>query len=160
VDHAAAPARVRKGLARHPIPVMVLARLAVDIRHQGRSVGVCLEMPFCERFRPPKSPVSVRFLSKPRTIGRVIFINALASSLLHPSPATHAPDQGLSKSDESVKSDYRRRRSGFFLLPSSIFHLPSSIICCCLSIFVGPSRMAGLRLPSDPTSRWTPLPSS
>ena len=39
VDNAAAPARVRKGLARHSIPVMVLARLAVDIRHQGRKIG-------------------------------------------------------------------------------------------------------------------------
>lgn len=39
VDHAAAPARVRKGLARHPIPVMVLARLAVDTRHQGKKIG-------------------------------------------------------------------------------------------------------------------------
>jgi len=39
VDHAAAPARVRKGLARHPIPVMVLARLAVDIHHQGKKIG-------------------------------------------------------------------------------------------------------------------------
>ena len=39
VDHAAAPDRVRKGLARHPIPVMVLARLAVDIRHQGKKIG-------------------------------------------------------------------------------------------------------------------------
>jgi len=39
VDHAAAPARVRKGLARHPIPVMVLARMAVDIRHQGKKIG-------------------------------------------------------------------------------------------------------------------------
>jgi GNAT superfamily N-acetyltransferase len=39
VDHTAASARVRKGLARHPIPVMVLARLAVDIRHQGIKIG-------------------------------------------------------------------------------------------------------------------------
>jgi len=39
VDHAAAPARVRKGLAQHPIPVMVLARLAVDISHQGKKIG-------------------------------------------------------------------------------------------------------------------------
>ena len=29
----------QKGLARHPIPVMVLARLAVDRRHQGREIG-------------------------------------------------------------------------------------------------------------------------
>ena len=39
VDHVVAPERVRKGLARHPIPVMLLARLAVDIRHQGRKIG-------------------------------------------------------------------------------------------------------------------------
>ncbi len=39
VAHADAPLRIRKGLARHPIPVMVLARLAVDINHQGKEVG-------------------------------------------------------------------------------------------------------------------------
>lgn len=39
VDHGVAPERVRKGLARHPIPVMVLARLAVDIHHQGKKIG-------------------------------------------------------------------------------------------------------------------------
>ena len=30
VEHADAPGRVGKGLARHPIPVMLLARLAID----------------------------------------------------------------------------------------------------------------------------------
>lgn len=39
VDHAQAPPRVKKGLARHPIPVMVLARLAVDRRYQGQQIG-------------------------------------------------------------------------------------------------------------------------
>ena len=39
VEHAQAPARVKKGLARHPIPVMVLARLAVDVRYQGQKIG-------------------------------------------------------------------------------------------------------------------------
>ncbi len=34
-----APARVLKGLARHPVPVMILARLAVDQHHQGRGLG-------------------------------------------------------------------------------------------------------------------------
>ena len=42
VDHAAATARVRKGVARHPIPVMVLARLAVDHHYQGKKIGRCL----------------------------------------------------------------------------------------------------------------------
>ncbi len=40
--HADAPGRVSKGLARHPIPVMVLARLAVDRGEQGRGLGRAL----------------------------------------------------------------------------------------------------------------------
>lgn len=36
------PARVMKGLARHPVPVMILARLAVDKRHQGKGLGKAL----------------------------------------------------------------------------------------------------------------------
>jgi hypothetical protein len=39
VDPEDAPARVTKGLARHPVPVMILARLAVDRDHQGRAWG-------------------------------------------------------------------------------------------------------------------------
>jgi len=39
VDHANVPLRVKKGLARHPIPVMVLARLAIDREYQGCNLG-------------------------------------------------------------------------------------------------------------------------
>jgi GNAT superfamily N-acetyltransferase len=39
VDHIEAPQRVKKGVARHPIPVMILARLAVDRRYQGMGIG-------------------------------------------------------------------------------------------------------------------------
>jgi GNAT superfamily N-acetyltransferase len=42
VEHEEAPARVRKGLARYPIPLMVLARLAVSSDWQGRGVGAAL----------------------------------------------------------------------------------------------------------------------
>lgn len=42
VEHAAAPTRVKKRLARHPIPVILLARLAVDQREQGRGLGAAL----------------------------------------------------------------------------------------------------------------------
>lgn len=42
VEHAAAPARVTKGLARHPVPVMLLARLAVERAEQGRGLGKAL----------------------------------------------------------------------------------------------------------------------
>jgi len=42
VGHATledAPERLKKGLARHPIPIMLLARLAIDRRWQGQGVG-------------------------------------------------------------------------------------------------------------------------
>lgn len=42
VDLAVAPARVTKGLARHPVPVMILARLVVDAAHQRRGLGRAL----------------------------------------------------------------------------------------------------------------------
>ncbi len=42
VEHADAPGRVSKGLARHPIPVMLLARLAVDRSEQGKGLGAAL----------------------------------------------------------------------------------------------------------------------
>jgi GNAT superfamily N-acetyltransferase len=37
-----APDRLKKGLAKHPIPIMLLARLAIDRRWQGRGVGKAL----------------------------------------------------------------------------------------------------------------------
>jgi GNAT superfamily N-acetyltransferase len=42
VDPQATPSRVMKGLARHPVPVMILARLAVDKEHQRKSLGQAL----------------------------------------------------------------------------------------------------------------------
>ncbi len=42
VKHAEAPERVAKGMPRHPIPLMVLARLAVHSDWQGRRIGAGL----------------------------------------------------------------------------------------------------------------------
>lgn len=42
VSHDAATERVKKGLARHPIPVILLARLAVDVSIHGKGVGSAL----------------------------------------------------------------------------------------------------------------------
>lgn len=39
IEHEKAPERVTKGIARHPIPVMLLARLAVDKRFKGQGIG-------------------------------------------------------------------------------------------------------------------------
>lgn len=42
VDVANGPTRVAKGLVRHPVPVMILARLAVAQAHQGQGLGRAL----------------------------------------------------------------------------------------------------------------------
>lgn len=40
--HAAAPTRIVNGLTRHPVPVMLLARLAVDSSMKGKGLGAAL----------------------------------------------------------------------------------------------------------------------
>jgi len=42
VSHADAPERLTKGLACHPVPIMLLARLAVSTSWQGRKLGAGL----------------------------------------------------------------------------------------------------------------------
>jgi GNAT superfamily N-acetyltransferase len=42
ITHEEATERVKKGLARHPIPVILLARLAVDASLQGKKIGPAL----------------------------------------------------------------------------------------------------------------------
>lgn len=42
VEPESTPSRVMKGLARHPVPVMILARLAVGQIHQGQGLGKAL----------------------------------------------------------------------------------------------------------------------
>jgi len=42
VAHEDAPERVKKGLARHPIPLLILARLAVSRNLQSRGLGAAL----------------------------------------------------------------------------------------------------------------------
>ncbi|MDR1840886.1 MAG: GNAT family N-acetyltransferase [Holophagales bacterium] len=42
VEHTDAPERITKGLARYPVPVMLLARLAVDRGFQRQDVGTAL----------------------------------------------------------------------------------------------------------------------
>ena|ERR1019366_1492116 len=42
VAYADAPERLTKGLARHPVPIMLLARLGVSTSWQGRKLGAGL----------------------------------------------------------------------------------------------------------------------
>ncbi len=39
VDTLKAPERIRKGMGQYPIPVVLLARLAVSLHHQGCGIG-------------------------------------------------------------------------------------------------------------------------
>jgi GNAT superfamily N-acetyltransferase len=42
VEYADAPDRLTKGLARHPVPIMLLARMAVASSYQGKRLGAGL----------------------------------------------------------------------------------------------------------------------
>jgi GNAT superfamily N-acetyltransferase len=42
VTHDESPGRISKGLARHPIPVVTIARLAVDRKEQDKGLGSAL----------------------------------------------------------------------------------------------------------------------
>lgn len=39
VGHESAPLRTLKGVANHPIPVVILTRFAVDVKFQGMGLG-------------------------------------------------------------------------------------------------------------------------
>lgn len=39
IEHETAGERIKKGLAKYPIPVMILARLAVDLKCHGQGIG-------------------------------------------------------------------------------------------------------------------------
>ena len=42
VEYATAPERLTRGLARHPVPIMLLARLAIATSWQGKGLGAGL----------------------------------------------------------------------------------------------------------------------
>lgn len=62
VRHADAPERVVKGMPRHPIPILVLARLAVHIEWQGRGIGAGLLLNALGRTLQVADMVGVRAL--------------------------------------------------------------------------------------------------
>ncbi len=61
--HADAPERVVKGMPRHPIPLLVLARLAVHINAQGRGLGRGLLLDALERTLQVADVIGVRALA-------------------------------------------------------------------------------------------------
>jgi GNAT superfamily N-acetyltransferase len=63
VQHAQAPERVVKGMSRHPIPLLVLARLAVHVNAQGRGVGSGLLLDALGRTLQVADVIGVRALA-------------------------------------------------------------------------------------------------
>jgi GNAT superfamily N-acetyltransferase len=59
VEYAESAERLRKGLARHPVPV-ILARLAVDGRRQGKGLGAALLLDALRRVLAAADIVGVR----------------------------------------------------------------------------------------------------
>ena len=63
VRHADAPPRIVKGMPRHPIPLLVLARLAVHNEWQGQGIGAGLLLDALERTLQVADIVGVRSLA-------------------------------------------------------------------------------------------------
>lgn len=63
VAHADAPERVVKGMPRHPIPLLVLARLAVHTDWQGRRIGIGLLLDALGRTLQVADVIGVRALA-------------------------------------------------------------------------------------------------
>jgi GNAT superfamily N-acetyltransferase len=63
VQHAEAPERVVKGMSRHPIPLLVLARLAVHTNAQGRGIGSGLLLDALGRTLQVADVIGVRALA-------------------------------------------------------------------------------------------------
>ncbi len=62
LSHADAPARVKKGVARHTLPVILLTRMGVDVSLQGQGLGSALLTDACRRVAQVSEEIGVRAL--------------------------------------------------------------------------------------------------
>ncbi len=62
VAYEQTPGRVRKGLARHEVPLVLLARLAIDVSVQGRGLGAGLLRDALMRFMAAQESIGARAL--------------------------------------------------------------------------------------------------
>jgi GNAT superfamily N-acetyltransferase len=60
IGRGEAPERVSRGLAAHPVGVIVLARLAVDVAQQGRGLGTTLLQDALRRSEQAADKIGVR----------------------------------------------------------------------------------------------------
>lgn len=62
VEHEESPERVRRGVGRHPIPIVLLTRLGVDLEQQGRGLGAALVKDALQRAAVVGKEIGVRAL--------------------------------------------------------------------------------------------------
>ena len=62
VDYEQTPERIRKGLARHEVPLVLLARLAGDVRFKGQGLGASLLQDSFRRFLQAQETIGARAL--------------------------------------------------------------------------------------------------
>lgn len=61
-EYETVPQRVAKGLAQHPVPLTLLARLAVDVTEQGAGMGAGLMKDALKRFLQAQAIIGARAL--------------------------------------------------------------------------------------------------
>jgi GNAT superfamily N-acetyltransferase len=61
-EYETVPTRIAKGLAQHPIPLTLLARLAVDQEEQGSGIGAGLLKDALKRFLQAQAIIAARAL--------------------------------------------------------------------------------------------------
>jgi GNAT superfamily N-acetyltransferase len=62
VEIEVAPQRVRRGTGHHPIPVILLTRLGVDVDEQGRGLGKALVKDALQRVATASGDIGIRAL--------------------------------------------------------------------------------------------------
>ena len=91
VKHAEAPPRLAKGIAKHPVPIMLLARLAVDSRWKRLGVGKALLRDTMLRTLQAADIPGIRALAvHAKDEEARSFYQHLISSLLLPTPCTYS----------------------------------------------------------------------
>lgn len=86
VAHEQAPARLRRGVGRYPVRVIVLTRFGVDLREQGRGLGSELVRDALLQAASVATRVGVRALLIHAETGEAVAFYGRISSAFEPSP--------------------------------------------------------------------------
>jgi len=62
ISHEEAADRLKKGVPRHAIPVIILTRMGVDLREQGKGLGAGLLTDACRRVAAMSEDIGIRAL--------------------------------------------------------------------------------------------------